>query len=112
MKSGLKDFEFADKIGISPSFLSQILNGKRSGQRDIFRICRKMGKTISEMVGETNYPDALDATAKQLKELTEQIKMLRKENNKSHSIIKKIADELMPNGRRKIDKFLKLIKNR
>jgi len=51
-ESGLSNKDFAGKIGITPPYLTALLKRKRLGKNIIFQVCEKLGKPISEMLGE------------------------------------------------------------
>lgn len=65
--------EFAEKIGISKAYLSQILNMKRKGTNVILEICEGLNVPISLMVEDLD-PDILIITkyAKELQQAERQ----------------------------------------
>jgi transcriptional regulator with XRE-family HTH domain len=49
--SGMKQYQYAESIGLKAPFLSDILLGKKTGERSIFEICEKAGIPLSDLEG-------------------------------------------------------------
>jgi len=52
--SGLTQEAFAGLLGIKPAFLSQILSGKRSGERIAWQVADRLKMPICQLVGDHN----------------------------------------------------------
>ena len=53
-QSGLSRFAFARAIGIKPPYLTQILNGTRTGERSVVSIGNALGVPVCQLIGNHN----------------------------------------------------------
>jgi len=76
----LKPGPFSKAIGISESFLSQILSGERTGERSVIDIANELGVPVCQLIGNH------DMEAHQICE------KIRKASRKKRNTILKILD--------------------
>lgn len=109
LKSGLSNDDFAKKAGITAAFCSQIRHGRRTGQRDIFKICKNLNKSVSVMIGEeTEAPGALKDMAQNVEWFKKQLKKAESENKKLAATVVKLEKKLSKFIKKKPAEVIKL----